>query len=94
MNASDLEKYQRILRERGDLLRFTCEEFSARYIGIYIPTDFERSMGRLGESYHNVLLNDKSTIDGIMALALPTARARIKQIEVELTTAGVEFSAT
>jgi hypothetical protein len=90
MKIDDLRKFQGIIQERDTLMRFINSQFSARWIGIYIPSTYELEFGRSMES-HNVHLEDKSTIDAIMTLALPAARKRVADIEIQLTSAGVEY---
>lgn len=92
MKIDDLKSFQRMLQERDELLGFIKREFTAPYIGIYIPFSLERGFGHISESSQNLLLNDKSTVDAIMALALPAARKRVADIEAELTKATIEFS--
>lgn len=93
MNLNDLQRYQDLLRERADLLRFTHAEFSAKLLGVFIPTLIEETFRCHGEGSFRLLFDDKSTIDAMMALALPAAKARLAEIEAQLSAAGIEFSA-
>lgn len=91
MKIDDLRKFEWMAKERDDLLRFIKNEFTAPYIGIYIPSTLEHERCLSMPESQNVHLEDKSTIDAIMALALPAARKRVADIEAELTKAGVEY---
>jgi hypothetical protein len=90
MKISDLRMIEGMVRERDTLLKFINSEARARYIGIYIPSQYDVEMFRPSEACH-VHLEDKPTIDAVMALTIPAACKRVADIEAELTKVGVEY---
>lgn len=91
MKIDDLARFQGMVQERNTLLGLINNKSKAHYIGIYIPSQFELETGRQGPTSWNLHLEDKSTVDAIMALALPAAVKRVADIEAELTEADIEY---
>lgn len=93
MKIDDLKNYERLLGERGRLLLFMNETGNATHIGIFIPSWYDLETGRYNSEAapSTLMIDDKAVMAEILKHARSAVPKRIKEIEAELTKAGIEF---
>jgi hypothetical protein len=93
MKLDDLKNYERMLSERNELLSFMSKTGNATHIGIFIPSWYDLETGRYNSEVMSstVMIDDKTIMAEILQHARSAAPKRIKEIEDELTKAGIEF---